>query len=413
MELVIDNLTITNTQFSEGLVQVANEAPSVTYQNFIFETVVMGDDSFQAGLLPKKDFGTLTLKNCQFMACSTTDGFIDTSAFNNTIVTLENCRFSQCKCSHSNGFLCFAGETKASVTDCYFGNIRWFEEENENAVPYHLVAAEGCESVTIYGATFDLPQLSFSNLDLFFNKCNLDFQQCSFVVAGDLNVSQLLVWEYDRVKFDHCIFTVENNNTVQPMAHFTGNANSNLEFYNCCFTHYIDEPTESALYLQLEGQGKATFHLVCFDATQERSMVISGITPTFDEEQEWFGQCTCGVDLPEETIESLVSEVPPPEEDDPSKGVDMGLIAGVTVGLLILIIILVLLILFLLWRRRRQESSTTEEPPQVDDAPEETITMTTDEAEVDGGTNDNPLFATAPALNDVFNNEFEEKGSFY
>ena len=94
----------------------------------------------------------------------------------------------------------------------------------------------------------------------------------------------------------------------------------------------------------------------------------------------------------------------------------MGLITGVVVGLLVLIIILVLLILFLLWRRRRQDSSTTEEPPQLDDAPEETITMnnvSTGDVEADGGTHDNPLFATAPSLDDVFNNEFEEKKSFY
>ena len=93
----------------------------------------------------------------------------------------------------------------------------------------------------------------------------------------------------------------------------------------------------------------------------------------------------------------------------------MGLITGIVFGLLIIIILLVLIILFLLWRRNRKESSSTEAPPQ-EDQPEETMTAEAIDAADDGfegQTNDNPLFATELTTNDVFTNEFEEKGSFF
>ena len=420
--VVIDTLTVANTTFTEGLILLETRAKSLTYRSFSFRKAVCGSDTVEAGLLPKREFDDFTMIDCQFTDdCSSRTGFVDTSVANIKTVKLENCRFSECKSGKSTGFLYFKTNTRVNVTGCIFGNIRFWDEENENTVPYHLVGTEGCGTVTMDEIAFSLPQLSFWNMDLFFSEGYVELRRCQFVVNGQLSVSQIVAENYRHVTIDTCAFQVDGKNSKAPMIGLKGVQESQVEFYNCCFTHNAespDEPTDGALYVKLEGSGKASFSSACFDTTKERSVVVTGIEATFDHEELMFGDCSCAVfDFPSITVESLVTEepvVPAPTRDDSSTTVSAGLITGVFFGLLILIIILALLILFLLWRRRRREKSTTEALPPPEE-PEETITSINEGIEgdaIDGATNDNPLFAVELPTNDFFNNDFEEKSFF-
>ena len=421
-ELVIDGLTVANTTFPEGLILLDNETKSITYRDFNFEAVRLGNESFQAGLLPETGIDALNLIECQFVDCWTRDGFVDASVAVIQTVNLDKCRFSECRCNKSHGFLVFKGNTNVAVKECYFGNVRWFDAEEENSVPYHLVTAEGCENVVISETGFDLPKLSFSNLDMYFVGGNLDFQQCTFAVDGQVDASQILLMNYRTVNINTCVFHMYNSTSVQPMFYSSGvDSSSDLLFFNCCFTHEPDvgEPLEGAIYLKLEGHGQARFDSACFDTTKDRSMEYNKnikLEIEGDQESIMFGACTCTIFIPLPTPEPLTEEpdLPIPTRDESSTTIGTGIITGIIFGLLILIIILVLLILFLLFRRRRKEKSSTEEAPPPEE-PEETITSLTgglDADGIDGATNDNPLFAVELSTNDVFNNEFEEKSFF-
>ena len=423
MDLVIEGLSVANTSFPEGLIVLENETKSITYRDFKFETVRLGNESFQAGILPETGTAALNLIECQFLDCWTRDGFVDASGAGIQTVNLDKCRFSECRCNKSNGFLVFKGHTNVDVKECYFGNIRWFDAEEENSVPYHLVSAEGCENVFISETGFDLPKLSFSNLDLSFVGGNLDFRQCTFAVDGRVDASQFLLMNYRTVKINNCVFQIDNSTCMKPVLQSSGvDSSSDLLFFNCCFTHEsdLDEPPEGALYLKLEGHGKARFDSACFDTTKDRSMEYNTnikLEIADDQESIMFGNCTCSIFIPLPTPEPLTEEepdVPIPTREESSTTINTGIITGIIFGLLILIIILVLLILFLLFRRRRKEKSTTEGMPPPEE-PEETITSLhegIDADGMDGATNDNPLFAAELSTNDIFNNEFEETSFF-
>ena len=418
-DVVIDTLTVAKTTFPEGLIVLETRVKSLTYRSFNFTKAICGNESYPAGLLPRGDVDDFNMIDCQFSDdCSTRDGFVDTSVANIKTVKVESCRFSECKSGKSTGLLYFKTNTKVNVTGCYFGNIRFFDEENQNAVPYHLVGTEGCGTVILAEIAFDLPQLSFWNMDLFFSEGYVELRRCRFVVTGQLDVSQIAAEKYRHVTIDTCVFHVNNQNSKVPMIGLKGTQESQVEFYNCCFTHNDEagDPTGGALYVKLEGSGKASFNSACFDTTKENAIAATGIEVTFDHEDIMFGSCQCDVfDFPSISVESLVTEEPiMPTRDESSTTVSAGLITGVFFGLLILIIILALLILFLLWRRRRKEKSTTEGMPPPEEQ-EETITSLNEGIDadgVDGATNDNPLFAVELSTNNIFNNEFEEKSFF-
>ena len=414
MDPLIDGLSVVDTTFPEGLILHQNETKSVTYREFRFETVRLGNETFQAGLLPEINVDTVMLVDCQFSDCWSRDGFVDTSIAVINTVTLDSCRFSECKCNESNGFLFFSGNADVKVMDCYFGNIRFFDEENaENSAPYHLVAAQRCQKVFVSLATFDLPKLSTWNIDIYMNQADIEFQVCTFVVEGDLSVSQLLFENPRSVRMDTCTFTVDSNTkpNTTPMVQFKGLQSTEVGFYNCCFEHnFVQKPTASAIYLALEGKGVARFENTCFDSTQEDGIENSAEVSLITDSEHMFGNCLCNISGPVHTIEPLTDEPSSPTDDDSNGGIPAGVLTGIIFGLLILIIILVILILFFLWRRRRTEKSSTDEEVAPVDAPEETITTIDDSvhATLDGATNDNPLFAEDVSVG-VFDEQFEEK----
>ena len=223
-DVVIDGLTVSYTTFPEGLIAIDGQITSLTYQKFNIAGVSCGNESFPAGWIPKRDVSEFKMIDCQFSSgCSTRYGFVDTSVAKITKVQLDNCRFSECTCDKDSGFL-FFNTNSGSATDCYFGNIRFFEvnEGEQNQVPYHLVSAEGGGTFVFSGIAFDLPRLSYSSLDLFFKDGYVEFRECSFVVNGNAPFSQITMENYRHVTINTCMFTVDNKNSVTPMVHMTG-----------------------------------------------------------------------------------------------------------------------------------------------------------------------------------------------
>ena len=433
-DFVMERCYIQNTTFSKGLLQLEG-IRSITYRDVDIADVQCGNEDAVVGFLPelasrKKD-GVITLENCKFRVLteggerrtSTTGSFI--AAQTQYEVAMKNCQFSKCHC-RSPVFLDFEDVTTVTLDDCLFNNIQF----NDTEGLVSLVATSQCGTAKFKNISFHLPAISAERAGLSFDFGSYEFYDCIFVVDGAEEKGQLKFTQVTSASFDGCQFNLSDINESigvdGPMLAFHGNGDrATLDFYNCCFSHDIAGASdyEGPLYLDLTGYGTVTFKLgVCFDvSSQERALrkEDSVVVKLDSGVENVYGDCQCNVSISEPSHESLVTDPPtPPPTPVPeaAKSVSVGLITGVFFGLLILIILLALLILFLLWRRRREKSSTEEEAPR-DEVPEETITSLNDHEGVDDNfdahTNDNPLFATELTTNDVFNNEFEEKGSFF
>ena len=425
-----------NTTFLKGLL-ILDGIRSITYRDVDFADIQCGNDSAVVGFLPaledrKDKDGVITLENCKFRVLTeggvrrtqTTGAFI--SAQKQREVSMKNCQFSKCRCLNPV-FLDFEEVTTVTLDNCLFNNVKF----NDSESLVSLVATSQCGTANFKDISFNLPAISDERASLSFDFGSYNFDSCIFVVDGTDEKGQLKFTQVTSAYFDGCQFNLSDINesigVENPMLAFHGNGNTaTLDFYNCCFSHDFAGATDytGPLYLDLTGYGTVTFKQgVCFDVSRQEEALKheKSVTVKLDSGVEnVYGDCQCNVYISEPSHESLVTDPPtPPPTPVPeaAKTVSVGLITGVFFGLLILIILLALLILFLLWRRRREKSSTEEEAPR-DEVPEETITSLNEPNEgiedgFDGHTNDNPLFATELTTNDVFNNEFEEKGSFF
>ena len=434
-DFVMKDCRVQNGTFSEGLVVLRNATQSITYNNVTFVYVTCGNETRERGFLPHIDSDesvqnvVVTLTDCLWERdaellyfCAATDAFlrIDAGVFK---VVLNECHFGYCKSNTTQyAFIDIRGPNEEDITHCTFSHVN---NEVEDAGDLLKIASIG--KAFINDTSFYLPRISSAHLSLGFDAGDFTFDGCTFVVDGEAEDSQISLKGSD-FSFYGCEFNVTNVNTSstirQPMVRFTGGGDgSEILFYNCCFSHDVAANDGTLpFYLDLVDHGSVRFQAgVCFDVPQGQAIQQSGgFKIIYDDgtNTSIFGDCQCNVQLDDETYDSLVTEPPSDSEtttDDGGKQVNVGLITGIVFGLLIIIILLVLIILFLLWRRNRKESSSTEAPPQ-EDQPEETMTAEAIDAADDGfegQTNDNPLFATELTTNDVFTNEFEEKGSFF
>lgn len=421
-DIVIEDCVIVNTDMPEGIVRLYNETNSFTYRNVVCTRVKCGNQTFQIGFLPDGQIGNLLLDDCHFKdESSASQAFLDSAVFEGTApaeMSVLGCTFSKCKCNHT-AFLDIHDSQTVKITDCTFNNIR-FDDSIGEALLLHI---DHCGNSVIEGINFHLPKMSSDPMSLSFTNGDFTFGRCWFLVDGGKN-NQVQLGISAKSRFDSCVFTVDNYNSssseLAPLLLYEGvGTNSELVFYNCCFTHAAtDLESTVPLYMDLTGHGNAKFESACFDVAKNLAMKIAqGIKPTFDREEIMFGDCECTIFLPPETFESLVPEestpVPvPTRTEEGAKKVDVGLITGTFFGILLLLAILILLILFLLWRRKRKYETTTEQQPPVEEEPEETVTLTESGDAFDGATNDNPLFAHDLSTQDIFGNQFEEQTSF-
>lgn len=422
-EIVISNCVIANTDMPEGIVKLFNETKSFTYRNLSCARVKCGTDTYPIGFLPDGQItDKLLLDECHFAEDSgASQAFLDSAVFEGTApaeFAVTGCTFSKCKCNHT-AFLDVHDSQTVKIADCTFNNIRFDGSVDQP----RLLHVDHCGNSNIEGINFHLPKMSSDPMSLSFTNGDFTFTRCSFLVDGGKN-NEVELGTSAKSRFDSCVFTVDNYNgsssELVPLLTYEGvGTNSELVFYNCCFTHVAtDLESTVPLYMDLEGHGNAKFESACFDVAKNLAMrVAQGIKPIFDREEIMFGDCECTIFLPPETFESLVPEetTPPPvptRTEEGAKKADVGLITGTFFGILLLLAILILLILFLLWRRKRKQESTTEPPPPVEDEPEETVTLTESGDAFDGATNDNPLFAHDLSTQDIFGNQFEEQSNF-
>ena len=194
----------------------------------------------------------------------------------------------------------------------------------------------------------------------------------------------------------------------------TCNSGSEIEFYNCCFTH-TGESAASPIFMKLSNQGSVSFSVVCFDADKQSSLLISGNEIEYDGNPDDFfaGRCGCW-DMSGPTTTQQTED---PEAGGAGGKSNAGLIAGVVIAVIVIIVIVVLVILLLL--RRRKRVNTDDEVNGNEEFTEETITTAHDEqpaqtmGEWSQTTEDNPLFTTeTPANDNPFSNAFEEGGFF-
>ena len=419
-DILIENCVIANTDMPEGIVRVLNATKSVTCRHLDCTRIKCGNETFQACFMPCGEIGKVLLEDCHFREeSSASQAFLDSAVFElaaPTELSVLGCTFSKCKCNHT-AFLDIHDSQTVKVTDCTFNNIR-FDESIDEPLLLHI---DHCGNSVIEGINFHLPKMSSDPMSLSFTNGDFTFGRCSFLVDGGKN-NQVQLGISAKSRFDSCVFTVDNYNSssseLVPLLLYEGvETNSELVFYNCCFTHAAtDLESTVPLYMDLTGHGNAKFESACFDVAKNLAMkVAQGIKPTFDREEIMFGDCECTIFLPPETFESLVPEestpVPvPTRTEEGAKKADVGLITGTFFGILLLLLLLILLILFLLWRRKRNQESTTEPPPEEE--PEETVTLTESGDAFDGATNDNPLFAHDLSTQDIFGNQFEEQSNF-
>ena len=234
-------------------------------------------------------------------------------------------------------------------------------------------------------------------------------------------------------KIEDVTFTVSDGSLYGGLMSFVL-AESQVQFYNCCFTHSAVQHADSLVFVDISGPGVVDFSAVCFDAVASSSIRTNG-EATVNCPESSFESCQCFVvhssdsegsasDSDLDSSEPWTSGSPPqttssdtdPEEGGGKGNVKAGLIAGVVIVILVIIVIIIVVILLLI---RRREKNTNPSEGHDQEFTEETITTISentaaqDTGEWSQTTEDNPVFATENYDDDSpFTNAFEESGFF-
>ena len=231
------------------------------------------------------------------------------------------------------------------------------------------------------------------------NICHLDCNNCSFHgnrienCHTELASPMYLSMSEGVTRFAHDHFHVDVGSEIShPMMTLKSINNTEIQFFNCCFTHSVTAETtqyHAPMYLTFTGAGTVSFSQVCFDTSKDKA--ISSEVPISCEtaEEDYFGdKCLCWAN------------------DEPSKGANIGLIVGIVVGVLVVIAVVVVVVVILL-RKKQKEQHSTSKYHEVSN--EETVTSISDEltsnSSRDGG--ENPLFMTKEPMS-TFAHHFEE-----
>ena len=289
------------------------------------------------------------------------------------------------------------------------------------------------EMVTLTSCNFQNCRAdSNSFLDLNCQGCSLDRNEFNSNSLGTIPPVRIAVTS-GKSTICNTSFTVSADSPTTSMIQLACASGSEIEFYNCCFTHTASIGS-GPLYLSMELEGKVTFSQVCFDVDKQQAISNTGSgTISYDgPESSFFGdncQCWASIDptsehtTTETTTETTSSSEPSTpssgqtteETDVPDAGTgkksNAGLIAGVVI--VVLVIIVVVVVLLIIFLRRRQGQVTEEEGHSDQEFAEETVPSTNDSAinqvvtDWSHTTEDNPFF-TSENMNDDDANPFED-----
>ena len=309
-----------------------------------------------------------------------------------------------------------------------------------------LAGSQYCESITIKNCIFNrcksdsgsFVDISATNVQLLGNE----------LVPGEGSQTPISISVTSGVStIRDTLFTTSS--TTGPMISLTSPADTEIQFYNCCFSNTNEEMSETVYLGLINVQGTVNLCTVCFKGTTQSSAFQGGLDHViFDgEPADFFGDnCVCWTgsvttEIPSEIppsssdpdTEEPPSELPtkgptetePTQEthdtDDPESGsggsANGGLIAGVVIAVLVIIAVVVVLVILFLRRRKRGQSD--EEVTGNEEFQEETVTTVQADNPTQGfewsqTSEDNPLFTTeGDDAESPFANAFEEGGAFF
>ena len=458
-EMIISGCIFENNQFEEGgqifscesLIGVAYEnckftsnsgygliaATALTFEPQIPPpSLIMRDCQFSgcncdAGIIfgvESREFSALTMENCRFIKCS--GAVISMQLASGTDIWLNNNVFDGCKplqdkpCSVFHNLSMFKSVTLT-------GNVFTNCEGYENVVPldagttYEKVELSNCSFTavtTASGVVLAAPEhgttipnikiatckfdscvaTSGSILTLYSQSVTLELNTCVMNTTQQTK-SPFVISVNQQSDISGTLFDTQQD-IKQPLIDLTCENGAGVNFYNCCFTHAFDEGQVSGLYMHVH-KGVIDFLFTCFDVSNSSAISFDEGASFTDSGNTSFEYCECWIYID-------------PTEEDHSNSNKAGLIAGVTIGILILIAVIVVVILLLLWRRRSTSTSTggaDDQQTNTGDYPEETMTST----DLDRGgtdlvvTEDNPMFVSEQfATGDAFRPAYEES-NFY
>ena len=405
-------------------------------------------NSGEFGLVESKSSVGITYRNCSFVDnINPLGGAIVLESLGNTSLVLDTCVFEQSgRVTGTIGQHLVLIKPELSLAEfrlqyCSFIGIR---------TDSHLLgfAASNLRSVEGFMAkTMEVSYCSFVNsdstspTDAFILVKSPTFNIKGNVFAVETEIVGRSVLEIHVVGTGSIVedtaFSVLGSDYSAPLLTLSSDEGSQLQFYNCCFTHpdEVSAKGDVPLFLSMNIAGTVVFSSVCFDASREDSIKVYG-SGVFECPDSSFGEgCECwalpsaepqpsqSTSTASETEEPSSSQsstaTSAPVTEDPASGsggrTNAGLIAGVVVALIVIIVIIILVVLLLLRKRSRD---TGEGGAAAEEFTEETITTLTDENTTgDNGewsqtTEDNPLFATENFDDDAFTNAFEEDGFF-
>lgn len=437
------------------LIKGSGEVDTITLSNCSFDGHVQGSivafiygDTDSIGTCDK----AYTVEFCQFRnniiesesSLSTTGVlFVKTSVG----VSYQNCTFIDNVNVFGGliGFNAYTGPTDCNVHNCVFSNkeaqdmklsclifcntgstFRNFslvacEMNNINTVS-GILSFEGStpsENIEIVGCCFNSCSATVGSFAVLHTKV-LSIRQTEFLDIA--SSSPFVIHTIEAIsRIEDTLFATKSGGTLIDV---TCDADSTLEFYNCCFTHSTGT---QPMFMKMAINGNITFSVVCFDVAKDSAISVQlngdGKLEYDGNEEEFFAdRCGCwGIiyspgaetDTPE-----LDSDVPGSYSETQSTGGqgdggkqgggNAGLIAGVVVAVLVVIAVVVVLVLFLMRRRRTWEPSDADAEQQEQELDEEMPATAPETRGLEWGqvTEENPDLKDD--ISDPFDHTFEE-----
>lgn len=282
---------------------------------------------------------------------------------------LRNCSFTECSASGSIFYVSGIGEVK--VSGCQFSDCH--SEE--------IVVDLSCNYIEFHSNTFNISTTNAITQRYVVIKCeNASLSNNDFLDTSGLTEPPLLLEvNSGSSTFNGTLFTVAESSPL--LFDLVCGANSELAFYNCCFTH-SGGPRDSPYFMRINNSGKVTFADVCFDADRKSSIEINGNDVVFLDEDpaSSFGNCSCWVLPPPEPTPTEIPPGPEPTET-PEHGGGGHLggkeIAGIVVGCVVAVGVIAAIIILLVIRRKKQGQHSDTTTATIDPE-EETVTTLTD-----------------------------------
>lgn len=336
------------------------------------------------------------------------------------------------------------------ISDCHFIGVR--------TTSPMLKDSKGVTSLSITACIFDDCDSTSLALPFFEIACQrfvLSQNELRFKSewGGRLPVSITVTGNESKVEGTRFHLISQSSFVSNGLVGVTFEPDSELQFFNCCFTLDVERPTWSHQLMKPSGSGTLILSSVCFGVSRELAIdesagtvivIVDAPDIAFSEE------CECWVIIESPTVPESeselesepdsptpepsntdVSDLPGPTEttssgESSSGGPDSGsggtqnagLIAGVVIGVLVIIAVVIVLVFILLRRRKAHHTDEATGPEEFAEEPTNTATSADELADPVGNdwsrtTEDNPVFFTEGDDQNMFGNSFEERfGTF-